>query len=101
MAIEQGVWGRGGARVTDNEKQSKGHEPTALTQGPGGGRTFPRGWLRGVGVSGVLFGAPGEERRHFLLGLATVAVLVVIGNTSNVITILHDLPELGLYAPIV
>lgn len=36
-----------------------------------------------------------------MLGLTAIAVLVVINNTNNVLTILHDLPRLGLYPPIV
>jgi DNA-binding LytR/AlgR family response regulator len=52
-------------------------------------------------VSGALCGATGEERRQFAWSLAAVAVLVAIGNTNNVITILHDLPQVGVYAPIV
>jgi DNA-binding LytR/AlgR family response regulator len=91
----------GKPRVPANQRPSKDQQATTLSQGDGGGRSIPWGLLRGRGVSGALFGADGELRAQFMWGLAAVALLVVINNTGNVITILHDLPKVGLFAAIV
>lgn len=59
------------------------------------------GVLRGLWANGALFGANGAALQQFWFGFAAVALLVVINNTNNVITIFHDLPRLGVAPPII
>ena len=84
-----------------NERRSKAEDEAAAAQADGGERPRARGLFGGLGVSGVLFGANGEVRWHFALGALAMAGLLAVSNTGNVITILHDMPKLGVAAPII
>ena len=55
-----------------------------------------RRWL---GASGALFGTSGRARLTFFYSFATVAVLVGVINTINVITIQHGEPSHSFVGP--
>jgi len=52
-------------------------------------------------MSGDALGTSGTLRRTFLTGLGFAAAVVGVGNTVQVITILHDEPARGVFGPIV
>ena len=87
--------------MSERVRQSEGEQSAAVSQARGDGRSVARGLLRGFGATGAAFGASGEPRKQFLLGVAAVAGLVAITNTINVFTIVHNFPEQGLAEPIV
>lgn len=83
-----------------SEHPTKDHGETVVLQGGGDDRRSFWDLFRASGVSGVLFGANGDERRQFLFALAVIAVLVVAGNVTNVLTVHHDAPHFGFVKPI-
>jgi DNA-binding LytR/AlgR family response regulator len=83
-----------------SEHPTNGHGQTSILQGGGDNRRSFWDHFQASGVSGVLFGASGDERRQFLFALAVIAMLVVAGNVSNVLTVHHDAPHYGFFKPI-
>lgn len=67
-----------------------------------GGRLRPiRDLWQWLGMSGDAIGTDGVLRRTFFYGYATAAVLVGAVNAINVITMVQERPELGLWGPLV
>ena len=87
--------------MSDSERRTESYDQTVDLQGTRGDRRSVWDVLPGFGVSGALFGASGGARTQFLLGFAAVALLVVAVSIANILTLLHDRPELGVAAPII
>lgn len=87
--------------MSETEGRTENGPRAPAAQGLGGGWRPLWADFRAAGAKGALFGVNGDARKQFLLGLATIAVLETVANTNNVITILHDVPEWGMAAPIV
>lgn len=73
----------------------------ASGQASGDQRTLAGTSGKGLGASGGLFGITGEERRWllraWLLGACLIGCICIV----NILTIQHDLPELGAVRPII
>lgn len=74
--------------------------PAASKEAGGEARAF-RDVFQWLGISGDAFGTSGRLRRTLKYGFWTAAVMVGVINTINIITVLHERPDIDWRAPII
>lgn len=84
------------------ERGEQGPSGAASAQSARAGWPGLRGLWSGAGTSGALSGTSGKaEIRAFWWGMAAIAVLVAAFNSVNVMSVLHDRPDLPPIEPII